>query len=143
LQIKGEQKGGNAMRDCPLKLDEYGISKDAYRELLYFCRQYVEKVNKLRTIRGIQPRVLSDMPRGANTSDTTAKQAAKAIALSRDIEAIEQSAIAASGDMYQYILDNVTKGVRYEYLGIPCGRRQFFNIRRAFFYILATKRNIS
>ena len=38
------------MKDRDLKLDEYNISGNRYRELKYFCRQYREKQSLLRSI---------------------------------------------------------------------------------------------
>ena len=91
-----------------LKLKGYGISDDAYQEMLYFCRQYHEKRQALAWKRG---------------------SAARLDKLRRDVEAIEQAALAAAEDLYPY-----------ELLGIPQGRRQFYyGCRRRFFICLAQR----
>lgn len=96
-----------------IKLSDYNISRSKYNELKYFCMQYEEK--KKEIIAGNQLRA-------------------------RDVELIEQTAIAADANIYQYILKNVTEGIPYEYMNVPCGRRQFYEARRMFFIKLATKR---
>lgn len=128
------------MRDYPLKLSDYEIDGDLYRELLYFCRQHRKRVKELTAIRGGFNDVRArDMPRGSDTSDPTARRAERAMRLSRDVEAVEQAAIAADSGIYQFILKSVTEQMRYEYLPCPCGRRQFFEARRRFFWELANK----
>lgn len=95
-----------------IKLKDYGISRNKYNELKYFCMQYAEK-----------------------------KQEAGSNGLRRrEIEQIEQSAMEADGDIYGYLLKNVTEGIPYEYMDVPCGRRQFYEARRTFFILLARKR---
>lgn len=102
-----------------LKLKGYGISDDAYQEMLYFCRQYHEKRQALAWKRG---------------------SGARLDKLRRDVEAIEQAALAAAEDLYPYLIDNVTRGTAYELLGIPQGRRQFYyGCRRRFFICLAQR----
>ena len=66
--------------------------------------------------------------------------AEKAISLKKDIEMIEQSAIEADSNIYGYILRNVTEKILYEYMDVPCGRRQFYEKRKLFFCILYMKR---
>lgn len=46
---------------------------------------------------------------------------------------IEQAARTAEPELWPYILRNVTQGVPYHALLIPCGRRQFYEKRRRFF----------
>lgn len=53
---------------------------------------------------------------------------------------IEESAKEASPELYKYILQSVTQGTPYEYMDAPCGRNQFYNAKRKFFYRLSLKR---
>lgn len=55
-------------------------------------------------------------------------------------ELIEQTAIAVNDGIYRYIIKNVTQGIKYEYMDVPCGRRQFYEARKRFFRMLAQKR---
>ena len=45
-----------------LKLDKYGISKEAYRELRSFCLQYEEKKARLQQLRSIASAPITGMP---------------------------------------------------------------------------------
>ena len=107
----------------PIKLDDWGISWEEYKELSYFCLQYEQKKREaaaLLTLRISTPapeiyftehKVMGPngkerivkvphatfMPRGGNrTSDPTAAAAAKRERLLHDVRMIEQAALAAS-----------------------------------------------
>lgn len=127
------------MKDRDLKLDRYNISGNRYRELKYFCRQYREKQSLLRSITEIGSPPLSGGGSG-KLSDKTASTAIRRAELQRDLELIEQTAIEADAEIYTYILSNVADGVPLEYLGIPVGRRKFYEARRKFFYLLSKKK---
>ena len=128
------------MREYPLKLDRYGISRELYNELKWFCRQYPKKVAELGAIEGgFNDYTIDGLPRGSNTSSPTERRALLALSYREDTEAIEQSAIAADASLYQQIIDNVGRGVRYEDMAVPCGARQFYEARRKFFWILAQR----
>jgi len=123
-----------------LSLKEYEISQDRYRELKYFCRQYTEKKERLRSMCEISAITYSDMPSGSGTGDRTARQAESRVQLANDLELIEQTAIQADSEIYQYIIENVTKKTAYEYLNIPCSRAVFYRTRRKFFYLLSVRK---
>jgi hypothetical protein len=131
-----------------LKLDEYNISKYAYRELSNFCLQYPEKKQRLLDMRNpLKAQQYSDMPHGSGVSDPTAAAAIRAAALAKDTELIEQTAIEADAGIYQYIILAVTQqGVNYEILkslkNMPCGKDYYYKKRRIFFYLLAKKRGM-
>jgi hypothetical protein len=42
-----------------------------------------------------------------------------------------------------YIIKNVVDGTPYEYFDVPCGRRQFYELRRVFFSNLYKLRNLN
>lgn len=68
------------------------------------------------------------------------KEAAKKGSVEKDVELIEQTAIEADSELYQFIIKNVTEGIPWEYMEVPCGRRQFYEARRTFFVLLSKKR---
>ena len=107
----------------PIKLDDWGISWEEYKELAYFCLQYDKKKrdaaalltlristpapeiyfteHKIQTANGKERIVkvphATFIPRGGNrTSDPTAATAAKRERLLADVRMIEQAALAAS-----------------------------------------------
>ena len=129
------------MKRRPLNLTGLNISKEEYYELLWFCRQYPEKKLKAQLMIQTGNQALSGMPHGTGTSDTVYSAAISREKLLQDCELIEQAAIAANSTLYQAILRNVTMGEPYERIGPPCGRRQFFEIRRIFFYLLYGRKN--
>ncbi|MEA5057264.1 MAG: hypothetical protein VB047_06870 [Anaerotignum propionicum] len=127
-------------KERDLKLQSYNISDNRYRELKYFCRQYREKQSQLRSITELSSPSFSGTGVGNKTSDRTADTACKRAQLQRDIEIIEQSAIEADCEIYQYIISNVVDSIPYQYLGVPTGKNQFYKARRNFFTFLSLKR---
>jgi hypothetical protein len=130
-----------------LKLDDYNISKFAYRELSNFCLQYPEKKRKIADLHNpLKCQQYSDMPHGIGVGEPTAQAAERAAELSKDCELIEQAAIATDSTMYQYILLSVTEDIPYRYLkalkNIPCYEKGFIKMRRQFFYLLAKKKGM-
>lgn len=123
------------MKTWKLKLDDYGIDAQRYAELLAICRQY----DKYKRADAQLRRGECDRRSCGNTAwhrrDPTGNQAAR-LADSRcgaRAKAIEAAAESVGGALGPYILRNVARGIPYERLGVPCGRRKFFEVRRAFF----------
>lgn len=128
------------MRERDLKLQNYNISDNRFRELKYFCRQYREKQSQLRSITELSSPSFDNTGGGNKIADRTADTACRRAQLQRDIEMIQQSAIEADSGIYTYIMDNVVDGVTYEYLGAPMSRATFFRKRKKFFEILSEKK---
>lgn len=102
-----------------LRMEQYGISQMAYRELVYFCLQYEDK------------------RRRARSAPSTKRED-----LLQDVAMIDQTAAEAAPNFREALLQNVTARVPYERLAIPCGRRQFYAARRRFFCLLARRRKM-
>lgn len=126
-------------RERDLKLLSYDISENRYRELKYFCRQYKEKQKRLHSITELSSPQLQ-LTRGKILSDKTGKTAIKKAQLEEEIKIIEQAALETDGELFTFILENVTEGVSYEYLEIPTSRAGFYALRRRFFYLLDQRR---
>lgn len=123
-----------------LNLEKYKISKYRYRELKYFCLQYDEKKQRLAALRGLGAVTYSNEPHGSGISDPTATKAERVQQLVQDIKMIEQTALEVDSVNYRSLLANVTSAnLPYEYLSPACGRRQFYEDRRKFFYLLDKK----
>ncbi|MBC5710984.1 hypothetical protein H8S75_23895 [Hungatella sp. L12] len=123
-----------------MKLSDYNISRAKYNELKYFCMQYEEKKREIHNSYGLGAIVSDGMPKGNIPGNPTEHAAIRNAMLQSDVELIEQTAMEADSDMYQWLLKNVTEGIPYEWLNVPRGRRQFYEARRYFFYLLAQKR---
>lgn len=129
------------VRKRDMKLSDYNISREKYNELKYFCMQYNEKKKQLRESYGIGAIVSDGMPHGNTVGNPVEKKAIRNVMLKNDIELIEQTAIEADPDIYPYLIENVAEGISYEYMGrVPKARKQFYESRRYFFYLLAQKR---
>lgn len=127
-------------KDRDLKLQDYNISPNRYRELKYFCKQYREKQSQLRSITELSSPGFGGGGGGNKISDRTGNTALKRLGLEKELEIIEQSAMEAGSEFYSYILSNVVDGIRYEYLDAPMSRRAFFRMKLKFFGILSTKK---
>lgn len=109
-----------------LNLSSFGISKNAYRELHYFCLQYSEKKRRLHRLTGLNdrlPPLVEQRLRG-------------------DLELIEQAAVQADSGIYQQLLENVTEGTCYWDLDVPCSKQYFYKRRREFFRLLAARKQM-
>lgn len=123
-----------------MKLSDYNISRAKYNELKYFCMQYEEKKQELHKSYGLGAVVNDGMPKGNLPGSPTERAAIRNVMLQSDIELIEQTALEADGEIYQWLMKNVTEGIPYEWLNVPVGRRQFYETRRYFFFLLSKKR---
>ncbi|MES0412647.1 hypothetical protein [Anaerostipes sp. AF04-45] len=84
------------------------------------------------------------MSRGNKTGDATQNLAIIRQQAAKNVEMIEQTAIEASGELYQYILKNVTEeGASFKYLttvmNMPAGKDMFYDRRRKFYFLLSKK----
>ena len=131
----------------PLNHGKYGISGNRFKELYYWCLQYNEWKDELKyktnTVRSIE---ISDMPVAHNGNDATQQLAIRRTQLARNCELIEQTALEADPDIYQYLLKAVTdENVSYRYLemimGIPCSRNTYYDRRRKFYWLLSRRKN--
>ena len=128
------------VRKRDMKLSDYNISRDKYNELKYFCLQYWQKKQEISASYGIHGVLQDGMPKSASNGNPTERHAMRIARLREDVELIEQTAIEADSEIYHWILKNVTSGVPYEYMDVPRGRKQFYESRRYFFFLLAQKR---
>lgn len=121
--------------------EDYGISKNRYDELKAFCLQYEEKKSKIN--RGVGAMNYDGMPKGNYKENSLEAQAIKNVMYQKDCEMIEQAAIAASAEVYQYIIKSVTNDLSYRFIEydeklgkIPMGKTEFYSIRRKFYHFL-------
>lgn len=130
------------MRKRNLVLTDYGISTWRYRELYALCRQYPEMQRELAAARELDARCSDGMPHGNTVTDPTARRAEAALKIREKIAVIEDAAREADAVNWKELLENVTRGTRYEYLQVYCGRRQFYENRRKFFWLLDQRSNL-
>lgn len=123
-----------------LNLHKYQINKDKYQELFYYCKQYKSRQDEINSLYGLSEVNMDGMPKGNITGSQTESKALKILKLKEENNLIEQSAVEANPSISQFIIKNVTEGIAFDYLRVPCGRRQFYESRRLFFKILSDKR---
>lgn len=125
------------------------ISKFAFGTAKNFAYQYPEwKQQYAETIGQSAKGVNYDgMPHGSGTGNPTASIAIRAAALKGNIDVIENLALYAGRDLWQFLLFGVTnEGVTYNYLRhgmckelgpLTCGKNEYYQMRRLFYYMLS------
>lgn len=130
------------MNKRKLRLDKYGISNKRYKELCGFCEQYPEWLEELKSNTDtVKSSSVSNMPASSSGSgDPTSALARRRAELRKRCELIEQTAIQANVDLYQYIIRSVCYEEPVRYLqtikGMACSTAAFYDARRYFFYLL-------
>lgn len=122
--------------------DDYGISKNRYKELKAFCLQYEEKKSKIE--RGMSSPKNDGMPGGSLCIESKVEnQAIQNVLYLRDVRMIEEAAVKANPVIWKYILKSVTQDMPYEYIEydekeerIPMGKTEFNANRRLFYHYL-------
>ena len=126
---------------------QIGISKDRYRELLHFCRQYPEWKTEANSLLGIRAVKNDGMPHGSGKSDPVAMAAERREKLMAKIRIVDDCAKAIDeGEWYAAIIQNVCIGRAYEKMDralMPTSNRNaFFEKRKDFFKMLDIKTGI-
>lgn len=134
------------MKRRPINKDKYGISKHRYLEVIHHCLQYPEWREELEnmtdTVKAIQ---YGQEGKGSpSQASATERLAIKRAELQEKCERIEQTAIEADADIYQWLLEGVTTDyATYIYLrdakGLPCGDHASGRRYDAKFHLSASK----
>lgn len=130
----------------PISEKKYGINKHRFLELKYHCLQYQdwrrELANMQDTVKAIQ---YGKEGKGSpSNGSATESLAIRRTELEEKCKTIEQTAIEADPELYQYILEGVTTDyATYHYLHdakrMPCGKKMYYDRRRRFYYLLSKK----
>lgn len=137
------------MRNTALQAHSFDLSAMRVRELESFCLQYREKKERLRDLLTRTPGArLSLAPSRSGPADPTAEAAVTIIEerLMRDLEDIEAAAeevargLGGGDALSHYLLRYLTAKKKPPLDSLPCGRRQFYNARKAFFAVLDGRR---
>lgn len=127
------------MRRYIPRMEKYGITAARMRELMAVCEQYPDMLRALNDARaGVRDEPARGNIPGRAIKDPTGARAAR-VADSytrRRARIVEAAAEAAcrSAALRRCLLVSVTQNRGYERLGrVPCGRRQFYAYRRAFY----------
>ena len=120
---------------------DWGISRDRYRELQWFCRQYPQKKAEAASLLTVSGAGMDPMPHGSDPGDPTFRAVARREQLKHDIDMIESCArMVDGGRWYAALIQNVCLGKPYAAIDttiLPTSKRPtFFQQRRAFFVLL-------
>lgn len=129
------------MNERTKRYEDAGISRDRYMELKFIARQYdAMRRAEERIQRGEYDRKPSKNGKWRQ-SDPTGNEAVSRIerSFAPRIRAIEEAAKEAGADLWRFVLRSVARGETYERMGPPCGRRQFYQMRRRFFIELDSR----
>lgn len=123
---------------------KYQLTKAEYRTAYWYALQYTEWKDKYHSLQGLKSSGGDGGYTKGAVSDPTFKAGAEMAELSKKIELIEQTAISADAELYQYILKGVTsREAGYNYLsmvmGIPCSKNKYYDRVRKFYYLLSKK----
>lgn len=121
--------------------DDYGISRNRYKELKAFCLQYDEKKSKIN--RGISGVDYSSLSRSGAAGSQVESQAIENEMNMKDCRMIEEAAVKANPEIWKYIIKSVTLGLPYESIEydeeqgrIPIGKTDFYAYRKLFYHFL-------
>lgn len=124
------------------KKNPYWIPKHRYFELKHFCLQYPDWKNEYAALLGVDSLSSLNLSKSRlkNTADRTSDSAIRRLYFSDRMRMVEQSAIDADPDIFEYLLKGVTAGYSYTYLktccDIPCGKDFYYDRYRRFFWLL-------
>lgn len=134
------------MRIYNLRLEKYGISKEAANELRSFCLQYPEKKAKVRDVFSIKSTVFTERIKKSGISDPTAKAEELAEKYQADIELIEKTAQEIDEFLAPWIVRSVTQDIPAWKLvqleNMPATVNEFNAKRRRFYCLLAIRRKM-
>jgi hypothetical protein len=124
-----------------LKLNDYGISSKRYKELCGFCEQYTEWKDELEFKKDtLKSKRITDMPLSTSGEDATLTLAIRRTDLENKCKIIEDTAKQVDAFLFPYIIKAVTEEVPCWYLeeimGMPCCRKDFYALRRYFYFLL-------
>ena len=130
-----------AVRNYQPDYTDFGISRDRYRELLAFCRQYQEWQAEARSLLGLSAQKYENMPHGSDVGDPVFAVMLKRERLLAKIEMVESVADEVDqGRWRAALIQNICMGRALKFIDpavLPTSRRNtFYQARRAFFVIL-------
>lgn len=127
------------MRSNLSKKNPYWIPRERYLELKHMVRRYWDYVNELRSLYAIKGSSMIDLNKEKRYSSGDVPYLA--IYYEELINYIDKAAFIAGGDsigsLIIWVIENSSS---YDKLAaqirIPCGRRQFYQMYRKFFWVL-------
>ena len=122
-------------------MDQYGIPREAVRELIHFCRQYDWKKREARYLLTIASPDMSGMPKGNTVGRPVESTVLKRQRFLDDVDLIDKAARETdSGKWMAVLIESCCRQVPWHQLDqtqLPSSNRSdFFKARREFFWRL-------
>lgn len=134
------------MKIYNLRLEKYGISKEAFKELRAFCLQYPEKKAKMQDVLSIKANTFSEKIRKSGVPDPTVKAEELAEKYQTDIELIEKTAKEIDEFLAPWIIKSVTQNIpawKLQQLdNMPTTINELNTKRQQFYCLLAIRKKI-
>lgn len=129
------------MRTYQPNYTDVGISRDRYRELLSFCRQYQEWKAEAASLLGVGAQQYSVMPHGTDPGDPVGRAVMRRERLLAKCALVERVAEAVDDGRWRAaLIQNICMGKALHFIDpviLPTSRRNdFYRQRRAFFVLL-------
>lgn len=122
------------------KKNQWWISENRHMELRYFCLQYREWRNLYYSVNVNSGSIIEYKPKTNDISSIVENETIRRAKCLAKMRSVEQASKLCDDALGCYVFKAVTEGRTYEYLrtmlDIPCGRRQFYERVRKFFWIL-------
>ena len=124
----------------------FGISRERYKELLAFCRQYQEWKAEASSLLGVGAQKYSSMPHGTDVGDPVFKMVARREVLLDKIRLVEEVAEAVDGGKWRAaLIQNICMGKALRFIDpvlLPTSHQNsFYKQKKTFFLLLNQKLN--
>lgn len=138
----------NDIRPEVSQKNPYWIGKHRYYELKHFCLQYPIWKKAYLSLDALSRRPADlqvFVKSGQMKGDPTERCVQSRLFFADRMEMVEQAAIGADPELYQYLIRGVTEGLSYDALkmkyDIPCCRDVYYAVYRRFFWLLSKRRD--
>lgn len=126
------------------KKNLYYIPKHAFYAAYHYALQYADWKQEYEALSNSLKSTGEQGGRSSKPGNPTETTGMKRAELKTKMELIERTAIEADHELAEYILlGAINTGNTYNYLkaihNIPCGRNQYYERRRRFYYLLSKK----
>ena len=118
------------------KKSKWYISKYRYLELKNMCLQYPEWIKEYENRKLLNSSSIIFTDGEPEWSDPSFETIKRTELLEKKIIFVRKAAFETDPILAVYILKAVTYGLSYDILSPPCGRRQFYERYRKYFWIL-------
>lgn len=122
----------------------YKISHYKALELRYFCLQYPEWKREYKELNLSAQGINITEKVQEERKDITSIKAIKLKDLNSKIKLVEDTVHLTSPEIEQWLLKGVTTETNFQHLslidGIPCCEKQYYILRRKFFWLLSKER---